>query len=47
MWVSKKINNKESMICLKPKKFLKWLEFLYGLHQSQTLTIQITLYGEF
>ena len=38
----RKKNEKESMICLtsKPsqKKFPKYLEFLYGLHQTQTLT---------
>ena len=29
----------------KPNKFPKYLEFLYGLHQAQTLTPLITLYG--
>ena len=31
----------------KPKKYSKYLVFLYGLHQAQTLTYLITLYGVF
>ena len=42
---------KESTICLtpkpSPKNIQKKLEFLYGLHQVQTLTPLITLYGAF
>ena len=37
------------MICLMPKpsqkKFPKWLEFIYALHQAQALTPLITQYG--
>ena len=50
MLMSKKRDNKESMICLTPKPsqktFLNNRSF-YGLYQSQTLTPKITLYEAF
>ena len=50
IWVSKKRNNQEFMICLMPKssqKISELIEDFYGFHQSQTLFPLITLYGEF
>ena len=31
----------------KPKYFTKFLKFLYGVHEAQTLTFLITQYGKF